>query len=59
MVETIKECCYCKKVLIEGEYKEVPSDYFDNIDHYFIHTHGYCPTCFASELKRFTKKKED
>jgi len=52
MQPLLKQCCVCKKVVVDGVYVEfqLPADYYNL-------THGFCPKCFAEKLEELAKIK--
>jgi len=52
MQPQLKQCCVCRKVVVDGKYVEfeLPADYY-NI------THGFCPACLKEKYKELEAVK--
>jgi hypothetical protein len=37
---------------------DAPLGYIENIEEFFIHSHGYCPTCLAEAYKEVAKFRQ-
>jgi hypothetical protein len=54
----IIQCCVCKKIKFDGVYEDAPVGYIEGVEGFFIHSHGYCPTCLAEAYKEVAKFRQ-